>query len=87
MGRYTETHRTTGDGYSVAIYRDTETGKWAVQECESAFLPSKTVRLEWVDSLDAAWRLRDTWVDEGREKAVTARRELALSKGFAIIGG
>ncbi len=71
MSRYTETSRVTGYGYSVAIYRIGEpgSGKYVVQECESAFLPSPTKRLQWDVSYSEAREIMERWVDEGRAAA------------------
>lgn len=84
---YQETHRTTGDGYSIAVYR-ADDGTFAVQETTGAFIPSPTVRLELgLPSYALAMATREAWVTERQREAVMRRRERAFAQGFAIVGG
>lgn len=82
----TQVHRTTGDGYSVAVWRVED--HYVVQATENSFLPSRLLRpSEERSSYAEAMSLREAWVVEYRQAAARARIDAYLRRSTAVGAG
>lgn len=82
----TQVHRTTGNGYSVAVWRVDD--HFVIQATADAFIPSRLLRPSAVRSTyGEAMDLREDWVTEYQREAGRAMVEAELAKGNAVIAG
>ena len=82
----TQVHRTTGNGYSVAIWHVAD--HYVIQATADAFIPSRLLRPSAVRaSYQEAMDVRDDWVGEYQRAAGREMVERELAKGNAVIMG
>jgi hypothetical protein len=82
----TQVHRTTGDGYSVAVWHVGD--HYVIQATADAFMPSRLLRpSEERSTYGEAEDLWEDWVREYQRAAGRARVEAELAKGNAVIMG
>ena len=80
----TQVHRTTGDGYSVAVWHVDD--HYVIQATADALIPSRLLRpSEERGSYAEAERLADEWIYEYRREAGRRRTERELAGGNAVV--